>query len=649
MKRSLMLVVSVAGSCLLGACGGGSSGSVGTSGLGTGGNPPPTATISESAQTINAGQSVTLTWSSTNATSCTASSNPSESDWSGSEMTSGSRSVTPGVIGTVTYTLTCTGVGGNGSGVASLTVKSTALKITSGRLPTGIVGSRYSPHCTIGLPFCRQIEFGFQLTASGGTQPYVWSWTAAAGSSLPPGVALSSAGMVSGKPALAGTYDVVVVVSDSASPVAQASASYSLPVRNPPPPAIHAVPPAAGVNLPYDFAFTATGGLAPLSWSESGAPPPGLVFSTGGVLSGTPTATGSFPITVTVEDALLQSSGPQNFTIQIFLHGFRATGSMETARLAHTATLLNNGKVLVTGGLDGTGNPSNTAELFDPASETFAPTGSMQTPRVWHTATLLNNGKVLVTGGGFAGSATAELFDPTSGSFTPTGSMHTARSSHTATLLQDGKVLVTGGSTATAELFDPASGTFALTGSTDTARTFQTATLLKDGKVLLAGGFGPDGTALATAELFDEASGTFAPTGSMATPRIAHTATLLNGGKVLLTGGLDATRSSGATAELFNPADGSFSPTGSMATLRQLHTATLLSDGTVLVAGGLNASGSVVAAELFDPTTGSFMPTGSMTSMRASHTATLLGNGTVLMTGGRNDNGGAQFSSESYQ
>ena len=125
---------------------------------------------------------------------------------------------------------------------------------------------------------------------------------------------------------------------------------------------------------------------------------------------------------------------------------FNTTGSMSVARSRHTATLLNNGKVLVAGGGGGSSCFAS-AELYDPATGTWSTTGSMNVARSGHTATLLNNGKVLVAGGtgGSLPFASAELYDPATGTWSTTGSMNVSRGHHTATLLNNGKVLVAGG------------------------------------------------------------------------------------------------------------------------------------------------------------------------------------------------------------
>jgi Kelch motif protein/galactose oxidase-like protein/Big-like domain-containing protein len=229
---------------------------------------------------------------------------------------------------------------------------------------------------------------------------------------------------------------------------------------------------------------------------------------------------------------------------------FSQPGNLTTARGGHTATLLMNGKVLVAGGADqdpgGTGTAS--AELYDPSTGAFTQTGSMAVARFRHTATLLQNGKVLITGGTSLDSsnptATAEVYDPATGSFTVTGGMTTAREEHTATLLADGKVLIVGGEgpvtgsselqpTATVEVYDPSTGSFSLTGSMAEARSLHTATLLPSGEVLVAGG-GDDNS---TAELYDPATGAFSITGGMEIGRSGHTATLLPNGSVLVAGG----------------------------------------------------------------------------------------------------------------
>ena len=177
---------------------------------------------------------------------------------------------------------------------------------------------------------------------------------------------------------------------------------------------------------------------------------------------------------------------------------FIQTGSMKTGRACLTATTLQNGRVLVAGGDDGGcsgwDNIFGSAEIYDPHTHEFTPTGSMTTARTGATGTLLDNGKVLIAGGvGDDGPLdSAELYDPTSGKFTATGSMSVPRASFTATLLADGQVLIAGGGSASAELYNPATGRFTRTGSMKLPRYSDAAVRLNDGRVLILGGVEAD-------------------------------------------------------------------------------------------------------------------------------------------------------------
>ncbi len=126
------------------------------------------------------------------------------------------------------------------------------------------------------------------------------------------------------------------------------------------------------------------------------------------------------------------------------------TGSLSTARNGHTATLLMTGKVLVGGGIGG--GFLSSAELYDPAIGTWSNTGSLNKSRSFCTATPLPDGRVLVVGGftnnnppDFGITNTAELYDPSSETWSLTGNLGDDRAWHTATLLRSGKVLVAGG------------------------------------------------------------------------------------------------------------------------------------------------------------------------------------------------------------
>jgi hypothetical protein len=280
----------------------------------------------------------------------------------------------------------------------------------------------------------------------------------------------------------------------------------------------------------------------------------------------------------------------------------------------------------------------------------FVHVGDLRTPRDGHTATLLPNGKVLITGGQYGGTilSSAELYDPVLGIFTPTGSMSAARTDHTATLLDNGLVLIAGGvqfepvfkSLRSIELFDPSTGTFTFAGSMLSDHFFHTATLLPNGTVLIAAGHylipeGGGGTA--ASELYNPVTNAFALTSNaLTTPRSSHTATRLADGTVLIAGGNDDGSNTTAAAELYDASAGTFAAVGSLNAPRLGHTATLLDDGRVLVVGGNNSCPGACDAELYDPVAHVFTSTSRMSLERTAHSATLLSTGLVLVVGGQN-------------
>jgi hypothetical protein len=346
------------------------------------------------------------------------------------------------------------------------------------------------------------------------------------------------------------------------------------------------------------------------------------------------------PITVTASAGTISGTA----TLNVRPTGFVTTGSMKVAREDFTATVLNNGLVLVADGDGSPGSPA-AAELYNPATGTFSVTGTPIFSRYFATATLLGNGMVLIAGGsstGPPGLSSAELYNPATGTFAATGSLNTGRYDHTATLLNNGMVLIAGGQTsassffASAELYNPATGLFTATGSLNIARGQHTATRLDDGTVLIAGGQGTGGPFIASAEIYDPMTGSFTETGNLNTPRVSHTATLLPNGTVLIAGGVVSSSSASASAELYNPANATFTTTGNLTTARSDHTATLLGSGLVLVAGGLvlTPAGATASAELYNPATETFAATGSLKVARSVHIAALLYNGTVLIAGG---------------
>ena len=324
------------------------------------------------------------------------------------------------------------------------------------------------------------------------------------------------------------------------------------------------------------------------------------------------TAVASSGASTTITAALNGVTSPA-VPISVTTAGSSSTNGLITARYDHTATLLNDGTVLVAGGYGTAGNALASAELYYPVASgvipagTWTPTGSMVSARRDHTATFLpTTGQVVQIGGGNVTDLnSAEIYTPTgTGTWASYGILNTPRSYHTATLLTTGKILVVGGGGLTNynELYDPTHpfNTSSITANdiSPTGRYSHTATLLPDGRVLVVGGFANSatvpgaGSVLASVELCDAAGSTMTQADSLVTGRYLHSATLLGNGKVLVVGGIDSNGNIIASAELFDPSavpGSQWTSAGNLFTPRFGHIATLMPSGQVLVMGGSNA------------------------------------------------------------
>lgn len=322
---------------------------------------------------------------------------------------------------------------------------------------------------------------------------------------------------------------------------------------------------------------------------------------------------------------------------------------LNVPRAYSSETTLPDGSVLVAGGISFVSSPYSSAELYVPATGKFAYTGSLNSARYEHTATLLNNGTVLLVGGFESWDTpigpvlgSAELFDPTTGTFSLTGSLITPRANHAATLLANGEVLITGGQgsagdLSSAELYDPTTGTFSAAGNMTSTRYWHTSTLLNNGQVLIADGAVTQANPtmppnfLNTAELFDPSTGTFSATGQMIFAPQNQTATLLTSGQVFI--------GSGNPSQLYDPGTGQFFETGNGSDTTDTRTgpsAALLPNGQVILAGGLILPMDVepLGSDLYDPIANIIVAGDNVRVPSISATTSILLNGNVMLLGG---------------
>jgi len=341
---------------------------------------------------------------------------------------------------------------------------------------------------------------------------------------------------------------------------------------------------------------------------------------------------------------------------------FVESGSLIAGRADHTATLLTDGRVLLTDGysiVDRGSQLLNSTEMYDPAKGDFQSAASMGMQRKLAAAVRLPDGRILISGGydqlGGVGLGarpappldSSELYDPSTNAVQAGPRMLRGRAGHSAVLLDNGKALVGGGlgvafetlvgsaapgNPGVVELFDPDTGQFSAAGKPNERHPEEEAIKLADGNVLLyCGG--------RTAEIYDPAKGSFAKTGEQPKPLSRCAGSLLSDGRVLIVG---TTATPDRIAEvpqwrvqIYDPRAGTFSWGPNQAVEISEPKSVTLSGDRVLILGDVRPDyANVLTGEIFDGERNAFSVVGGVHPNRNGFSATNLSDGNVLIVGG---------------
>ena len=329
-----------------------------------------------------------------------------------------------------------------------------------------------------------------------------------------------------------------------------------------------------------------------------------------------------------------------------------AAAALNEARAGHSAVLLLDGRVLVTGGYGSEGT-LDSVEIYDHESDSWSAAAPMKTPRVNARAVVLGDGRVLVAGSANGledALASAEIYDPATDEWQPLPPMAVRRGFHTATLMADGRVLVAGGfdgedwpdlMTDSAEIFDPETDSWEAIAPLPPdvlnrgTRALHGAVPFGDNGVLVVGGLGfgtgglPD---LNTTFAFDVTEGEWVERSPLLNARRGHTTTLLDDGRIVAVGGQGPQR----LAEIYDPGEDIWLGGGANLQPRQNHQAVALPDQRVLITGGCGGSdvGQLASAEILDLESATWEAAAPMEDERNGHSMTVLPDGRVLVVGG---------------
>ena len=337
------------------------------------------------------------------------------------------------------------------------------------------------------------------------------------------------------------------------------------------------------------------------------------------------------------------------------------TPELATSRVDHTAFLLDDGRVLVTGGFTNMAINDfiapvliETATVYNPETGMWLledPISQVEDGLSLQSAVKLQDGRILTVGLRREGEEIvggAVTFDPAVGSRASLPRLSTPRGLPTVVLLAGGRVLVTGGWTSgsfdpdsmgPSEIFDPETGEWRQAAPMNQSVEGQAAVLMRDGRVLVAGGTANGGDGTARVDIYDPGTDTWTPAESMSTERVRPEAVLLADGRVLVTGDDPyALEAMNGSAEIYDPNTSSWTPTADLSRPRIGHTLTLLPDGRALVAGGADPDeidhAVYSTTEIYDPETDRWTPGPDLSEPRYFHSATLMPDDRVLLIGG---------------
>lgn len=276
---------------------------------------------------------------------------------------------------------------------------------------------------------------------------------------------------------------------------------------------------------------------------------------------------------------------------------FALTGSLLQGRARHTATLLSNGKVLVVGGTALVSNSyvsQSSAELYDSSTGTWSSAGHTSMARLYHTATLLADGRVLVTGGfdsGNGSTSSCEFYNPSTNTWSPAPALLTGRRAHSAVLLGNGKVLVSGGLASLgmayfSELFDPVTNAWSASANYPTPRSSHRSFALPDGRAIIVGGYDSSSIATNSVQIYQPASNSWGTIGSLTDSRADFQGVSLPDGSVLVAGGKGLPSAPLTSVELFTPTSLVWAVQTSLSKGRAKFGMAPAGAGQVLLAGG---------------------------------------------------------------